>query len=75
MFFKVIIHVLREFLSFIITFTETCFNSGLWNPGLDYLSFAAFDESPATHKVILKGRVSISFSIKSIKYLYIASVS
>ncbi|CAF2031971.1 hypothetical protein HID58_078646 [Brassica napus] len=24
--------------------------------GLDYLSFAAFDESPATHKVILKGR-------------------
>ncbi|CAN8229484.1 unnamed protein product [Cochlearia groenlandica] len=24
--------------------------------GLDYLSFAAFDESPATHKVILAGR-------------------
>ncbi|KFK30054.1 hypothetical protein AALP_AA7G210900 [Arabis alpina] len=24
--------------------------------GLDYLSFAAFEESPATHKVILKGR-------------------
>jgi len=32
--------------------------------GLDYLSFAAFEESPATHRVILKGRVSISFSIK-----------
>jgi hypothetical protein len=44
-------------------FSETGY-SALWNPGLDYLSFAAFEESPATHRVILKGRVSISFSIK-----------
>ncbi|CAB80135.1 putative protein [Arabidopsis thaliana] len=36
-------------------FSETGY-SALWNPGLDYLSFAAFEESPATHRVILKGR-------------------
>lgn len=53
-----------RFLSFsyLHCVSETVYYA-LWNPGLDYLSFAAFEESPATHRVILKGRVSIYLSL------------